>query len=107
MNKDPMKDGNTGEQMAVKNVIVMYTGVSGYQTSVKDDLKLREWDLTGGDALYITNGYGEKITWKKGDQSSPLKFYGQDGKELTVNKGQTWIGAVPTANKELTQIVTE
>lgn len=107
MNKDPMKDGNTGEQMAVKNVIVMYTGVSGYQTSVKDDLKLREWDLTGGDALYITNGYGERITWKKGDQSSPLKFYGQDGKELTVNKGQTWIGAVPAANKELTQIVTE
>ncbi len=107
MNKDPMLDGNNNKQMAVKNVIVMYTNVSGYQTSVKDDLKLREWDLTSGEALYITNGYGEKITWKKDAQDAPLKFYGQDGKELTVNKGQTWIGAVPTANKELTQIVTE
>lgn len=104
MNKDPMKDGNTGEQMAVKNVIVMYTNVTGYETSIKDDLKLREWDLTSGEALYITNGYGEKITWKKGDMSSPLKFYGQDGKELTVNAGQTWIGVIPNGNKELTQV---
>lgn len=104
MNKDPMKDGNTGEQMAVKNVIVMYTNVTGYETSIKDDLKLREWDLSSGDALYITNGYGEKITWKKGDASSPLKFYGQDGKELTVNAGQTWIGVIPNGNRELTQV---
>ncbi|MDE5994718.1 MAG: DUF3048 domain-containing protein [Oscillospiraceae bacterium] len=104
MNNDPMKDGNTGEQMAVKNVIVMYTNVTGYETSIKDDLKLREWDLTSGEALYITNGYGEKITWKKGDMSSPLKFYGQDGKELTVNAGQTWIGVIPNGNRELTQV---
>lgn len=104
MNKDPMKDGNTGEQMAVKNVIVMYTNVTGYETSIKDDLKLREWDLSSGEALYITNGYGEKITWKKGDMSSPLKFYGQDGKELTVNAGQTWIGVIPNGNRELTKV---
>lgn len=104
MNTSPMLDGNTKEQMAVRNVIVMYTNVSGYQTSIKDDLKLREWDLTSGEALYITNGYGEKITWKKGDMSSPLKFYGQDGKELTINKGQTWIGVVPNSNRELTKV---
>lgn len=104
MNTSEMKDGNNGEQMAVRNVIVMYTNVSGYATSNKNDQKLREWDLTSGEALYITNGYGEKITWKKGDTSSPLKFYGQDGKELTVNKGQTWIGVVPSANRELTQV---
>lgn len=104
MNTSPMVDGNTGEQMAVRNVIVMYTNISGYQTSIKDDLKLREWDLTSGEALYITNGYGEKITWKKGDMSSPLKFYGQDGKELTINKGQTWIGVIPNGNRELTKV---
>lgn len=104
MNKSPMLDGNTKEQMAVKNVIVMYINVDGYKTSNSYDQKLREWDLSGGEALYITNGYGEKITWKKGDMSSPLKFYGQDGKELTVNQGQTWIGVIPTANKELTTI---
>lgn len=104
MNTSPMLDGNTNEQMAVKNVIVIYTNVTGYNTSIKDDLKLREWDLTSGDALYITNGYGEKITWKKGDQSSPLKFYGQDGKELTVNSGQTWIGIIPNGNRDLTQV---
>lgn len=104
MNTSPMLDGNTKEQMAVKNVIVMYTNVTGYQTSKKDDQKLREWDLSSGEALYITNGYGERITWKKGDASSPLKFYGQDGKELTVNSGQTWIGVIPNGNRNLTQV---
>ncbi|MCH5189752.1 MAG: DUF3048 domain-containing protein [Oscillospiraceae bacterium] len=104
MNTSPMLDGNTKEQMAVKNVIVMYTNVTGYQTSNQGDQKLREWDLTGGDALYVSNGYGEKITWKKGDASSPLKFYGQDGKELTINRGQTWIGVIPNGNRELTQV---
>ena len=99
-----MIDGNTKEQMAVKNVIVMYTGVSGYQTSNKGDLKLREWDLTGGDALYISNGNGEKITWKKGDKNSPLKFYDLYGKELTVNRGQTWIGVIPNDNREQTTV---
>lgn len=105
MNTSEMKDGTTGEQMAVRNVIVMYTPVAGYNTSNTEMKKLREWNLTGGDALYITNGYGEKITWKKGDASSPLKFYGQDGKELTINRGQTWIGAVPNENRNLTQVV--
>lgn len=104
MNKSEMLDGNTKEQMAVKNVIVMYANVDGYKTTVKDDQKLREWDLSGGDALYITNGYGEKITWKKGDMDSPLKFYGQDGKELTINRGQTWIGVIPNGNRELTTV---
>lgn len=107
MNSSPMLDGNNNKQMAVKNVIVMYTNVTDYQSSNTGLRILREWDLSSGEALYITNGYGERITWKKGDASSPLKFYGQDGKELTVNKGQTWIGVVPTANKELTKIVTE
>lgn len=99
MNKAPMNDGTTGEQMAVKNVIVMYC-----PTKSIDDYGRQDWDLTGGDALYITNGYGEKITWKKGDASAPLKFYGQDGKELTVNRGQSWIGVVPSSNRELTEI---
>lgn len=99
MNKDPMKDGTTGQQMAVKNVIVMYCA-----TKSIDDYGRQDWDLSSGTALYISSGYGEKITWKKGDASSPLKFYGQDGKELTVNKGQTWIGVVPANNADLTAI---
>lgn len=105
MNTSEMKDGNNGQQMAVKNVIVMYAPVAGYSTSIKDDKKLREWDLTGGDALFISNGYGEKISWKKGSASSPLKFYGQDGQELTINRGQTWIGVIPNENRGLTQVV--
>lgn len=105
MNDSQMKDGNNNETMKVANVIVMYANVDGYATSNESDKKLREWDLSSGTGLYISNGAGEKITWKKGDVNSPLKFYGSDGNELVVNKGQTWIGVVPKANNDKTNIV--
>ena len=81
----------------------MYANVSDFAVSSKypnpDIKKLREWDLTSGDAVYVSMGSGESITWKKESKTAPLKFYGKDGKELKINKGQTWIGVVPEANR--------
>ena len=99
MNDKVMKDGNNDQIMAVTNVIIMYANVDGYQTTNTNDQKLREWDLTSGDAVYVSMGSGESITWKKESKTAPLKFYGKDGKELKINKGQTWIGVVPEANR--------
>lgn len=99
MGTAPMNDGTTGEQMTVKNVIVMYC-----DTKSIDDYGRQDWNMTEGEALYVSNGYGEKISWKKGSESSPLKFYGVDGKELKVSAGQTWIGVVPKSNASLTTV---
>lgn len=99
MNTSEMKDGNNNKTMAVTNVIVMYCA-----TSTVDSDGHQDWAMTSGKGLYISNGYGEQITWKKASQSAPLKFYGPDGKELTVNKGKSWIGVVPEANREKTDI---
>lgn len=95
LNGKAVKDGTNGTAVSFSNIIVMFTNVSGVQTSNKNDQKLREWDLSSGEALWISQGAGEKITWKKGDANSPLKFYGTDGKELIINKGKTWVGVVP------------
>lgn len=100
MNSSEMKDGTTGEQMAVTNVIIMYCKVS----SLGDSKGHQEWDLTSGDAVFVSHGYGESVTWKKDGKTGALKFYGKDGQELTVNQGQTWIGVVPEANRGLTTI---
>ena len=103
MNGKEMKDGNNNQTMAVTNVIIMYANVSDFAVSSKypnpDIKKLREWDLTSGDAVYVSMGSGESITWKKESKTAPLKFYGKDGKELKINKGQTWIGVIPEANR--------
>lgn len=101
MNNNEMKDGTNGETMAVTNVILVYCPVSAIPG---DEKGRQDWDLTSGDAVYVSNGYGESITWKKESKTAPLKFYGKDGKVLTVNKGQTWIGIVPEANRGKTTI---
>lgn len=99
MNSAEMKDGNNNQTMAVTNVIVMYCG-----TKTINSVGVQDWDLTSGDAVYVSYGYGESITWKKESKTAPLKFYGKDGKELTVNTGKTWIGVVPDTNRTKTTI---
>lgn len=101
MNTSEMKDGTTGETMAVTNVIIMYCNVG---TIAGDDKGRQDWNLSSGDAVFVSHGYGESITWKKASKTSPLKFYGKDGKELTVNMGQTYIGVVPEKNRSKTTI---
>ena len=97
LNNKVMTDGNDGKQMAVENVIVMYTPVSTLNTGKGH----KEWnmEITNGEGCYVSNGVGQKIYWKKDGKSGALKFYGINGQELTVNSGQTWIGVVPQENR--------
>lgn len=100
MNSTLCKDGTTGEKVSVANVIIMYCPVS----SLGDSKGHQEWDLTSGDAVFVSNGFGESITWKKDGKTEALKFYGKDGQELTINQGQSFIAVVPENNRTLTTI---
>lgn len=97
LNNKVMTDGNDGKQMAVENVIVMYTPITTLNTGKGH----KEWnmEITNGEGCYVSNGVGQKIYWKKDGKSSALKFYGVNGQELTINPGQTWIGVVPEENR--------
>ncbi len=100
MNSTLCKDGSTSEKVSVANVIIMYCPVS----SLGDKKGHQEWDLTSGDAVFVSNGYGESITWKKDGVTKALKFYGKDGQELIINHGQSFIAVVPEKNRTLTTI---
>lgn len=100
MNSTLCKDGTTSETVSVANVIIMYCPVS----SLGDAKGHQEWDLTSGDAVFVSHGYGESITWKKDGKTGALKFYGKDGQELTINQGQSFIAVVPEKNRGLTTI---
>lgn len=100
MNSDEMKDAD-GSTMAVENVLILYTGVTG----PIDSSKHMEWDLSGGNGVFISNGTYENITWSKGnDAKSMLKLTGADGKELELNQGKSWIGFVRNDNAGQTVI---
>ena len=81
------KDYGANEQIAVSNVLVLFTNVSNY--AIKKYAKI---DLTGGKGYYISNGQYKEINWKKGNTaSSPMTFTNTDGTELELNAGNSWI----------------
>lgn len=91
MNSNRMMDAN-GEQMAVKNVLILSCNVTIYGG------KYAEWHLSSGTGYYITNGTYEEINWEKGDTHDMFKFTDKDGNEIEFNTGKFWIGFVPSGN---------
>ncbi len=83
------KDELTGEQLNVKNIIVIETG-----KKVLDDAgRLYLGTVGRGKGIYITNGEYIEITWEKNSEKERTKFY-IGGGELKLNKGNTWIQVV-------------
>ncbi len=86
-------DYATKEQYAVKNIIIYQVGNS---TITNDDKGRQELDNIGnGKGYFITEGKQIPITWEKKSRSSQTIYRYLDGKEITVNDGNTWIHIVP------------
>ncbi|MEO5950298.1 MAG: DUF3048 domain-containing protein [Candidatus Saccharimonadales bacterium] len=48
-----------------------------------------------GTAVIFQNGTAQKVTWTKKDRLSQITFTDDLGKDVPLNRGQTWISAVP------------
>jgi len=48
-----------------------------------------------GEAIVFQNGIATPTTWHKATKGDSITFTTSDGKELALNRGQTWIAAVP------------
>lgn len=70
-----------------KNILVLTT-----EFHYTDDNYYLEIKNTGtGSGYYITNGYAKKITWSKKDRKSQTTYKYEDGTELNINDGNTYI----------------
>lgn len=49
----------------------------------------------GGHARIFQDGTVTEASWSKADRGSPLLFKDGSGKEIPLNRGQTWVTAVP------------
>lgn len=58
-------------------------------------------NVGSGEGYYITNGYARKINWKKDCRECQTVYTYSDGKEITVNDGNTFIQIQPS-DKTLT-----
>ena len=84
-------DGKTGEQLAFTNVFVLETSIS-----VRDEVGHKKLDWAGSSnskGYYISNGVVQTIRWSKanGSEDSYLKFYDENGQELVINRGKSYI----------------
>jgi hypothetical protein len=85
-------DGNTGETVAFKNVIVLKA-----KTTLQDNGKLRTIELTGsGEGYFACNGQLVPIKWSRESLYKPFVYTLENGAPLTLSVGSTYIGVIPT-----------
>lgn len=79
---------------AKEDGLVRYTNVLVLMASsgLKDDGVTRDYDMTGGDGLYLSGGGAVQIKWKKGEADQPLQLFDAEGQPLSVRPGRSYIG---------------
>ena len=89
-------DDVTGEQITCKNIIIQFCN-----SSVRDSAGYKSFTTvdSGKGGYYITGGKAVPITWTKKSDSDITRFYYENGEEIQLNTGKTWILVVRTQDK--------
>jgi hypothetical protein len=86
------EDADSGEVLAFKNVILQKCSF----TQLDDEGYLIYNCIGSGEyAWYLTNGVAKDVTWVKPGYTDVTKFYDENGDELEINTGKTYIALVP------------
>ncbi len=81
-------DDIDNKQITCKNIIIQIA-----DSKVVDDVghKVFTTHATGMPGYFITNGKAVPITWSKTGDYEPTRFYYENGEEIELNTGKTWI----------------
>ncbi len=92
----PFVDGNTGEQLAMTNVVVIRTSCKAI-----DDYGRMRVDLSGynGDGWFACGGKLVPIRWSKAERTDPILYTLEDGTPLTFGQGNSYINIIPLSNE--------
>ncbi len=82
-------DTTADKQLNFTNVFVLETDVNNYKGG-----SLMEINWQGGEGYYISMGKAQKITWVKLSEDSNIQFFNEEGNELKVNTGKSYIGVI-------------
>jgi hypothetical protein len=82
-----------GGQIKPKIVIAMKVPTTvGFEDGYREQMNVNN---ASGQAWIFEDGIVEPVTWKKGGQKDQLHFLNPEGKDVSINRGQTWITATP------------
>ncbi len=102
VDSEPHIDQNSGEQLNVANVIVVFADhaqdpeiceqvINGICTAYSVEI-----DLTGiGQAIIFRDGKRYDGTWTRDTRNDMLTFYDADGEPLPLQVGNSWIQIIP------------
>ncbi len=86
-------DAVTGRQLEAANVIVLHA-----PATIADANGHVLIDLVGeGKAEILTSGRHIQATWRKPSSNGRTRFYGENGAEVVLTAGATWIEVVDTS----------
>ena len=100
-NGKPQIDLTTGEQVGFTNVFALYCNIG--QRANQPDLRDAHFG-DGGYGYYCSNGKIVKITFTQDGINSQFKYFDENGNELEVNTGKTYIAIVDDDFADLTTV---
>lgn len=84
-------DGNTGEDILFKNVVVLYA-----HSYVMDSQAHLSVQTTGeGTGYYARDGKVMEIQWKRADETSNYEYYDLQGNPIDFGVGKSYIAVIP------------
>ena len=90
------KDLENNEQLLAKNVVIVYAKEEGPVDKESHML----YTVTGkGKAVVFQNGSVIEGTWEKATATDRLKFFDENGSEISFVRGQIWIEVLPAGNE--------
>jgi hypothetical protein len=90
-------DAATDTRIAPKNVVVMRMRFGPLNDGHPGAPRLEASVVGSGTAWISTNGRTIKGTWKKTAVTKPTRFYDENGDEVTLTVGQTFVQVVTTS----------
>lgn len=91
----PHKDKDTGEQISVKNVIILFMKESSANDGYEKNLHNLYGTKGTGNAIVFQNGNKINAVWSKKDRESHLYLKDSSGKEVSLTRGKIWFSVLP------------
>ena len=86
------KDGEDGDVLTFDNVILMSCP---FQQFDEGGYMMYNCLTSNQKGYYVTKGKAVPITWSKNAATDRTRYYDEDGKEITINTGKTYIALCP------------
>lgn len=92
-------DPADGKRVAPTNVVILFQKFR-IDTKIEPGHSRPDITTTGsGRAIVLREGSAVEATWRKKDDLSPTRIFADDGTEIRLVRGQTFIQVVPTGTK--------